>query len=114
MLASGELSAETLPEDIPGEVMRLWQTGKKRMALSLLYRGSVFAAVTQHGVRIPPSATEGVCVNAIGMQTNERQSDYFRRVVAAWIRCAYGFREPDDDAIQPLCSEWQQHYGLAE
>lgn len=111
MLASGELSAETLPDDIPGEVMRLWRTGSKRMALSLLYRGSVFAAVTQHGVRIPPSATEGVCVDAIGSQTGEQQADYFRRVVATWIRCAYGYQDPADDVIQPLCKEWQQHYG---
>lgn len=111
ILASGELSAEVLPDDIPAEVVRLWRSGEKRIALSLLYRGSVFAAVTQHGVRLPTSATEGVCLSAIGQQTNKAQSEYFRRVVSVWIRCAYGSYEPDDDAILPLCSEWPRHYG---
>lgn len=113
ILASGELSADTLPDDIPAAVARLWRDGEKRKALSLLYRGSVFAAVTRHGVRLPPSATEGVCVSAVGQQTDEAHSEYFRRVVSAWIRCAYGFHEPDDDTFLPLCSEWQRHYGEA-
>lgn len=113
ILSSGELFAESIPDDVPAAVMRLWNSGDKRQALSLLYRSCVFAAVTKHGVRLPPSATEGVCVAAIGQQTDADQSEYFRRVVAAWIRCAYGYREPDDDAMRPLCSEWPRHYGKA-
>lgn len=111
ILASGELSAEFLPDDIPAEVLRLWNDGEKRKALSLLYRGSVVAAVSQYAVRLPSSATEGACIFAVGQQTDAAQSEYFRRVVLAWIRCAYGFQEPDDDAILPLCREWPQHYG---
>jgi hypothetical protein len=111
ILSSGELSAESLPDDVPSEVMRLWNAGSKRGALSLLYRSSVFAAVTRHGVRLPPSATEGVCVVAIGQQTDASQADYFRRVVAAWIRCAYGYQVPNDEAMQPLCDEWSKYYG---
>jgi len=111
ILSSGELVAESLPDDVPAEVMRLWNAGEKRQALSLLYRSCVFAAVTQHGVRLPPSATEGVCVAAIGQQTDMAQAEYFRQVVSAWIRCAYGYLEPDDNAMLPLCKEWPQHYG---
>ena len=113
MLASGEVSAEALPNDVPTEVMRLWNAGRKRKALSLLYRASVFAAVTRHGVRLPSSATEGECIRAVGQQVDRNQSEYFRRVVSVWIRCAYGFQEPDDEAILPLCREWPRHYGEA-
>jgi len=113
ILSSGELFAESMPDDVPAAVMRLWNDGKKRMALSLLYRSSVFAAVTRHGVRLPPSATEGVCVAAIGQQTDAAQSEYFRKIVSAWIQCAYGYREPNNDAMLPLCSEWPQHFGEA-
>lgn len=112
-LAGGELSAEELPDDIPAEVLRLWRRGAKRQALSLLYRGSVFAAVSQHGVRLPPSATEGVCLREVNEQGNAEQSSYFSRVVAAWMQCAYAFREPGDDTLLPLCQEWLQHYGDA-
>lgn len=110
-LASGRVSAEQLPDDIPGDVARLWRNGERRKALSLLYRGSVFAAVTRHGVRLPPSATEGACVSAIDQQTDSAQADYFRKVVSVWMQCAYGFRDPDEAAVLPLCSEWPKHYG---
>lgn len=113
ILASGELTAEQLPADIPGEVLRLWQAGEPRRALSLLYRGSVFAAVTQHGVRLPESATEGICVDAVTKQADDAQSAFFRRVVMAWILCAYGFRTPPDETVVPLCEEWTDHYGAA-
>lgn len=111
VLASGEIVAESLPDDIPTEVQRLWNSGEKRKALSLLYRGSVFAAVTQHGVRLPPSATEGACIEAVEQQAGESQSNFFRRIVSAWVRCAYGFSELDDESVMPLCKEWPQHYG---
>lgn len=111
ILSSGELSADSIPDDVPSEVMRLWNAGEKRQALGLLYRSCVFSAVTRHGVRLPHSATEGVCVSAIGQQTDVAQSEYFRKVVSAWIRCAYGYREPEEGLMLPLCNEWSQHYG---
>ena len=111
IIAGGELTADSLPDDISGAAIRLWKRGRKRQALSLLYRGSVFAAVTQYGVRLPPSATEGICVSAVGAQTDDTRSNYFRRVVAEWIRCAYGSNEPDGAAVLPLCREWPQHFG---
>jgi hypothetical protein len=112
-LAGGDLSAADLPDDIPAEVLRLWRKGERRNALSLLYRGSVFAAVSEHGVRLPPSATEGVCIVAVSKQTGQEQAGYFSRVVRAWIRCAYASDEPGDDTVLPLCEEWSRYYGRA-
>lgn len=111
VLASGELSAEDFSGDIPAEVARLWSEGSKRNALSLLYRASVFAAVTQHGVKLPPSATEGACISAVDQQIGATQSGFFRSVVSVWIQCAYGFQEPDDEQVLSLCDEWHLHYG---
>lgn len=112
-LAGGDLSAADLPDDIPAEVLRLWRKGERRNALSLLYRGSVFAAVSEHGVRLPPSATEGACIQAVKQQTGQEQADYFARVVREWVRCAYAFDRPGDDTVLPLCEEWSRHYGNA-
>jgi len=110
-LAGGELTADQLPDDIIAEVLKSWRAGRKREALSLLYRGSVFAAVTEHGVRLPRSATEGACIRAVAAQTGTARSGFFRRVVHVWMRCAYGNLEPADDAVLPLCAEWPQHFG---
>ena len=112
-LAGGELTADQLPDDIIAGVLESWRAGRKREALSLLYRGSVFAAVTEHGVRLPRSATEGACIRAVAAQTDTARSRFFRRIVHVWVRCAYGNQEPSDDAVLPLCSEWSQHFGSA-
>lgn len=110
ILSSGEITAEMLPDDIPTAVAELWKKGEKREALSLLYRGSVFAVVEQHGVRLPNSATEGVCVAAVGHQAPGPQAEFFNKVVAAWVWCAYGARAPADGTISVLCDEWPKHY----
>ncbi len=111
ILASGEVTADKLPDDIPAETLRLWRAGQQRKALSLLYRASVFAAVTRYGVRLPPSATEGVCISAVREQTDETQAAFFRKIVTAWTWCAYAARQPADDTVLQLCREWPQHYG---
>ena len=113
-LAGGELTADQLPDDIVATVLKTWRAGRKRKALSLLYRGSVFCAVTEHGVRLPRSATEGACVRAVAAQTDASRANFFRRVVHVWVQCAYGDLDPDDDAVVPLCNEWSQHFGAVQ
>lgn len=114
ILSSGEVLADSLPADLPLEVRRLWRDGKKRDALSLLYRGTVFAAVAHYGVRLPRSATEGLCLDAVSEQTERPQADFFARVVQVWVMCAYGFSSPDDAAVIAICEDWQQHFGAPE
>ncbi len=113
-LAGGELTADELPDDIVAAVLKAWRDGRKREALSLLYRGSVFSAVTEHGVRLPRSATEGACVRAVAAQTDTSRANFFRKVVHLWVQCAYGDHVPGDDAVLPLCKEWSQHFGAAQ
>ena len=114
VLASGEITADSLPDDVPGTVLALWRDGRARDALSLLYRSSVFAAVQSFGVRLPKSATEGACMSAVESQTESGHASYFERVVGAWVWCAYGARPPADDAVLALCAEWPQHYERSE
>ncbi len=113
-LAGGELTAEQLPDDIVAAVRSAWRAGRKREALSILYRGSVFAAVREYGVRLPRSATEGACVSAVTAQTDTSRAEFFRRVVHLWVRCAYGNQDPADDAVLPLCDEWSRHFGASQ
>ncbi|MEM8814214.1 MAG: DUF4129 domain-containing protein [Pseudomonadota bacterium] len=111
MLATGEVSADVLPDDVPGTVRALWQQGEEREALSLLYRASVYALVDRHGVRLPVSATEGACLAAVAKQTDQRRSHFFRRIVDAWVLLAYGARRPAADEVERLCAAWPQQYG---
>ena len=114
VLSTGEVTAAELPDDIPGRVRELWAAGQHRAALSLLYRGSVFALVDHYGVRLPESATEGSCIAAVTRQASATQSDFFRAVVDAWIRLAYGAEPPSDETVQALTADWARHYGGAD
>jgi hypothetical protein len=88
----------------------LWRDGRSREALSLLYRGSVFFAVSRHGVRLPPSATEDMCIAAVERQVERPQAAFFRKLVTAWTWCAYGSLEPDHEVVTQLCMEWPRYY----
>ncbi len=110
ILAGGEVRAEELPEDIPQAAMSLWKEGKRREALALLYRGTVFAAVAHYNVRLPKSATENMCVSAVARSTGEEQTAFFRRVVSAWIRCAYASELVDEETVAALCRDWPSHF----
>ncbi len=111
ILSTGEVTAESLPDDVPGAVRSLWREGRHREALSLLYRASVFALVDRDGVRLPPSATEGACVAAVNAQANESQSEYFRALVNAWVPLAYGARRPADETVELLVNGYRARYG---
>ncbi|MEM9688223.1 MAG: hypothetical protein AAF917_01975 [Pseudomonadota bacterium] len=111
VLADGEVTQDDLPDDIPGEVRSLWRDGRKREALSLLYRASVFAAVMRYEIRLPDSATEQACLREVRRHADEAGHRFFRRVVTAWMLCAYASRIVDESALDALTTEWSQHFG---
>ncbi len=111
VLSDGELDPESLPDDIPSEVLALWRKGRKRDALSLLYRGSVYAAVIRYDIRLPESATEQACLRVVRRHADTDGHRFFRRVVTAWMLCAYASRLVDESALESLASEWPQHFG---
>ncbi|MEM8685533.1 MAG: hypothetical protein AAGF72_19120 [Pseudomonadota bacterium] len=113
VLADGEVSAEDLPDDLPAEVLSLWRGGHKREALSLLYRGTVFAAVNRYEIRLPDSATEQACLREVRRHADDAGHVFFRRVVTAWMLCAYASRVVDEAALEALATEWPRHFGGA-
>ncbi len=111
VLADGEVSAEDLPDDLPAEVLSLWRDGRKREALALLYRGTVFAAVHRYEIRLPDSATEQACLQEVRRHADDAGHVFFRRVVTAWMLCAYASRVVDESALEALANEWPRHFG---
>ncbi len=64
-------------------------------------------------IRAPKVINPGVhSAKAITISTPSAWLDSRSFTVSAWIRCAYGYQEPDDAAMLPLCNEWPKHYGL--
>lgn len=102
-----DLRQESLPEDIHSEVMNLWQAGRQREALALLYRASLSRLVHQHGFEFSVGYTEQECVSLVCERAAPALSDFMARLTRSWQLMAYGHRPPSAAELKNLCENWQ-------
>src|SRR5690606_22001794 len=57
-----DIRPESLPDDIGGAALQLWERNEHRAALALLYRGMLSRLVHSHAVPIRESTTEADCL----------------------------------------------------
>jgi hypothetical protein len=95
-----------LPDDVPAAVRALWQAGRAREALALLYRASVERLADTLGTALPPGATEAECLRRARRLADEGQRGLFTRVVRTWQAAAYARRLPDAAAFEDLLAAW--------
>ena len=95
---------ETLPPDILASARQLWQQGKPRHALALLYRASVAAMAARIDAVLVPGATEAECLRAARGMADADDRDAFAQVVRVWQYAAYAERLPDDAGFDALAS----------
>lgn len=103
-----DVRPESLPDNVPAQVMNLWQADQPREALSLLYRATLSHLIEQHALTFKSSHTEAECaalVQAYGIQS---LSYYFSRLTHIWRRLAYGHELPDANELQTLCDSWSK------
>jgi len=104
---------EPLPDDLAGSVRALWQAGRRREALALLYRGGV--AQTASLLQLPPSidATEADWLRHAHAIDDPARARRIIAIVRTWQYAAYAGRYPDDAAIDELLSGWPAQPGVA-
>lgn len=101
-----DISPESLPDDIAGMALALWQQQRQREALSLLYRGSLSRLVHEHELDLRESATEGEALRLVQRRRLPVITDYFAQLTLAWQQLAYAHRHPDEHNGQHLCRGW--------
>ncbi len=101
-----EVSADTLPDDVPGAAMALWREGKRQEAMGLLYRGAISKVMDVGGVAIEESDTEGDCLRRVHEAGGAAHPEYFAGVTGAWIGLAYAGKVPEDATVESLCRGW--------
>jgi hypothetical protein len=101
-----EVSAESLPDDVPAAAWELWCKGRRHDALGLLYRGSISRIIEAARVGIRESDTEGDCLRRVEEAGAAAQPGYFRGITGAWMRMAYARRCPEDAEVEALCRQW--------
>ena len=107
------IEPEPLPDDIPSAARRLWQAGRQRDALALLYRASVEAMVERAQVVLVPGATEAECLRASRKMPLAEDREAFAGTVRVWQYAAYAQRLPAIDEFDALLRTLSQRFGWA-
>ena len=105
--------SETLPDDIAATARRLWQEGRQRRALALLYRASVDSMAARTGSVLVPGATEAECLRAARGLRDGEDREAFARAVRVWQYAAYAERLPATEDFDALLDVLAQRFGWA-
>lgn len=115
--APGEVRREThddtqppLPVDVPAAARALWQSGRGRDALALLYRASVEAMSERTRVALVPGATEAHTLRASRQLPHEDDRRVFARTVRTWQTAAYAHGLPTAAEFDELVDTLAQRF----
>jgi len=101
---------EVIPPDPAARARELWQQGRPRQALALLYRASVESMSERAEVVLPPGATEAQCLRASRRMPLEADRTLFAEIVRMWQYAAYAGRLPEYEAFDSLASTLQSQF----
>lgn len=101
-----EVSQDSLPEDVPGQVQALWQAEQCRAALSLLYRATLSSLIHRYDFAFNAGHTEGECAAIVRQGGYPQLSDYTERLTQCWQQLAYGHRLPESEQVAVMCQQW--------
>lgn len=104
---------EPLPDDIPTAIRRLWQAGRRRDALALMYRAAVESMARRADIVLVPGATEAQCLRASRKLTSAEDREVFARAVRTWQYAAYAQSPPEADDFDDLVGQLSQRFGWA-
>ncbi len=103
-----DVRPQSLPPDVPAQVLKMWDKGAYRDALSLLYRASLSRLIDRYQVKFRASHTEAECAALVSARGIESLSTYFLQLTRVWRRLAYGHQVPAVEVVHELCQGWNQ------
>ncbi len=101
-----DVTPQSLPSDVPAQVMRQWAEGGYREALSLLYRASLSRLIDKYEIAFRASHTEAECAALVRACGIDSLSEYFWQLTNVWRQLAYGHQLPESETVQGLCNGW--------
>ncbi|MDB6008522.1 MAG: hypothetical protein JWL65_772 [Gammaproteobacteria bacterium] len=97
-----DIRPESLPDDVGGAALELWERGEHRAALALLYRGLLSRLAHVHAVPIRDSSTEGDCLALAATHLPAARVAYVERLIRVWQRAVYGNIDPTSEEFNSL------------
>ncbi|MCP4597237.1 hypothetical protein [Neptuniibacter sp.] len=98
------LTTESLPNDIEAAMSTAINDGDNRLALSLLYRYSLYQLIHHHNVPLENWHTEYECSAIVAQHLNNELSQFFTTLTLIWQQQAYAHITPDMAQMKKLCS----------
>ncbi|WP_324733406.1 DUF4129 domain-containing protein [Pseudomonas paeninsulae] len=102
-----EVTPQSLPADVAGEVERLWAE-QPRAALGLLYRALLSRLLHDYHLPLHSAHTESEVLRLVQDLDQAELSDLSQTLTLHWQNLAYGHRLPPDDLRQALCQDWRR------
>ncbi len=96
------ISAESLPEDIDSAVLKAFEQGNARLAVSLIYRHVLNLLVDIHRLPVESWYTELECAEAVKSHQGPSITAPFDELTRIWLQLAYAHRQPDREKVQSL------------
>jgi hypothetical protein len=109
-----DIRPESLPDDIGGAALTLWEGNDHRAALALLYRGLLSRLVHSHGVPISESTTEADCLRLAVPRLHADTAEDTTLLVRVWQHAVYGAREPAENDVRTLCARFDRSFPVAQ
>ena len=103
-----DVREQSLPEDVAGQALDLWQQGRHREAIGLLYRSTLSVLIHRHQFQFNESHTEQECALIVTHSADNKMSDFVTRMTRTWQMLAYAHRLPEAQQVQALCNEWPE------
>ncbi|AQQ69083.1 hypothetical protein Mag101_16710 [Microbulbifer agarilyticus] len=103
---------DSLPDDVTAEVLALWERGRQREAISLLYRASLAHLINRYNCPFQDHHTEAECAqlvheeSGLNKQITPKLVQLFSRLTQVWQHQAYAHRAPATPLLESLCRDW--------
>lgn len=107
-----EVTKDSLPNELTTTARRLLTAGDILGALSLLYRGSLASIISDKGVKIKESDTEGDCLRVAKPRLDAKSFRYFSQLTALWQRTVYAHLIPEQHQIEQLIDHWDEFFAI--
>lgn len=105
------VTPQSLPVNVPAQVIAQWRDGDRRGAVSLLYRATLTQLLHGFGIPFTQDLTESECVALVQTCNRPELSSYLEQVTRGWMRLAYGHIDPEEAWLQEQCVRWQGLFG---
>ncbi|HED35356.1 MAG TPA: hypothetical protein ENJ08_14265 [Gammaproteobacteria bacterium] len=124
-----DIRQQSLPDNIEQAAQQLWQQGKHRDAVGLLYRASLSMLFNQYKFELSAGATEQDCIRRLELITEQTEKEihadilheqdftarlsHFKRLTEVWIRVAYAHQMPSETNFRQISDNWNQLFATA-